>query len=929
MRKYVDLILGTLLFVFLLVAVGCRLIGDYGNDSGIADPVAGTGGNMILSGKVALANDVDTGLLTGVRGVVASGPAVGTTLPVTGLKARLYSYSQGASTPVALPVDVSASGTFSFSVPAGSLDLFVRVFNSSETLVLLSVVNYPSAATPITVSEHTTAIGAVVLVASGKGKYLRAMDVESQIPAVSLAGIVSLIGTGLKDPVNGTQSAFRDLLVTTVAGTITSTGPANASTTDVSTWTASVLAGTLLNSPTLAALAGQYGQTSRTILDSLSGAELDKAVKAAFAVGVDLSKLDPAKAAADPLILAALRLGTPIVFENSTAVSSLLGGIPGSDAANAAAAMAAAVGVGAPSQISIVVPSFALTPNGVSQVFCLGAGAEIASLSPGVLSTGSGSMTPPTSTASKDLAPSVSTPPVTDAGQIVAMIRSAIQQGIRLRTLPLASIAADTSSSGMPAGITKKEFVFRFPEYVWYPRNRSQDFVIQCSVRVQMFSGSGGSKKWVRFIFDDAGDSPGFLNRGTLVFSTRTDKGYYMSGAQIKVTTDVNWVTFGDRSPGYADCTIENASQIVDPPPAWSESSTSFDVDYVENGVTRSWTSTEKRQFDMSEYELRTYTGVDFQWRIVAYDGGSSSEFGYRLDTERVNHFEGYTNERAEYDWSRMFSAAGDFEADNAHWPLRIARGTDQASLHPKVQAYYWVPSSETRTANFDINLWQEVWNTWSEVQWSESRFRNVYSANIGKSISINFGNSTANAPLWSTNTGGNPGARKVMQSDGNLVIYSSDGRALWGSGTGGTPGNPGAYVTMQSDGNLVIYSRKAIWSTNTPGNSGATKVFQNDGNLVIYSKDGKPLWASNTGGNPGATCRLQDDGNLVITSSDGRILWSSGTGGNNGATDVMQDDGNYVIYDHRALWSSGTAGNPGAYDVMQDDGNYVIYTRN
>ncbi len=36
--------------------------------------------------------------------------------------------------------------------------------------------------------------------------------------------------------------------------------------------------------------------------------------------------------------------------------------------------------------------------------------------------------------------------------------------------------------------------------------------------------------------------------------------------------------------------------------------------------------------------------------------------------------------------------------------------------------------------------------------------------------------------------TNGNPGAFAAMQGDGNLVVYSSTGKALWASGTQGHP---------------------------------------------------------------------------------------------------------------------------------------------
>jgi hypothetical protein len=55
------------------------------------------------------------------------------------------------------------------------------------------------------------------------------------------------------------------------------------------------------------------------------------------------------------------------------------------------------------------------------------------------------------------------------------------------------------------------------------------------------------------------------------------------------------------------------------------------------------------------------------------------------------------------------------------------------------------------------------------------------------------------------------------MQSDGNLVLYTSSGTPVWATGT---PGNPGAYLEVQNDANLVIYSPSgtALWPTGTAG---------------------------------------------------------------------------------------------------------------
>jgi hypothetical protein len=86
------------------------------------------------------------------------------------------------------------------------------------------------------------------------------------------------------------------------------------------------------------------------------------------------------------------------------------------------------------------------------------------------------------------------------------------------------------------------------------------------------------------------------------------------------------------------------------------------------------------------------------------------------------------------------------------------------------------------------------------------------------------------------------------MQGDGNLVLYTSSGSALWASNTSGSAADE---AVMQGDGNFVLYtsSGSAVWASGTSGNAGADLVVQNDGNVVIYSASGSALWATGTNG--------------------------------------------------------------------------------
>lgn len=84
--------------------------------------------------------------------------------------------------------------------------------------------------------------------------------------------------------------------------------------------------------------------------------------------------------------------------------------------------------------------------------------------------------------------------------------------------------------------------------------------------------------------------------------------------------------------------------------------------------------------------------------------------------------------------------------------------------------------------------------------------------------------------------------------------------------------------VTMQTDGNLVLYGATgALWSTHTWGIPGNHAILQKDGNLVVYTTAGRALWSSKTHGHPGDYARLQNDGNFVVYGGS-KALWASGT---------------------------------------------------
>jgi hypothetical protein len=49
----------------------------------------------------------------------------------------------------------------------------------------------------------------------------------------------------------------------------------------------------------------------------------------------------------------------------------------------------------------------------------------------------------------------------------------------------------------------------------------------------------------------------------------------------------------------------------------------------------------------------------------------------------------------------------------------------------------------------------------------------------------------------------------------------------------------------------------------------------QGDGNLVLYTADGRPVWATGTDRNPGAFAMIHNDGRLSVYRVDASTLWS------------------------------------------------------
>jgi hypothetical protein len=145
-------------------------------------------------------------------------------------------------------------------------------------------------------------------------------------------------------------------------------------------------------------------------------------------------------------------------------------------------------------------------------------------------------------------------------------------------------------------------------------------------------------------------------------------------------------------------------------------------------------------------------------------------------------------------------------------------------------------------------------------------------------------------ARTWSSKSNNSGASKLVLQSDGNLVLYTPSNSAVWSSGTA-IQDQTGLVSRILPDG-LTMYSGQSLI---TPDRRYSLN-YQPDGNVVLYTATGNPIWSTNTYQSSLGSLGLQSDGNLVLKNKDGSVIWSSGTG-NRGRSDLlMQQDGNLVL---------------------------------
>ena len=119
--------------------------------------------------------------------------------------------------------------------------------------------------------------------------------------------------------------------------------------------------------------------------------------------------------------------------------------------------------------------------------------------------------------------------------------------------------------------------------------------------------------------------------------------------------------------------------------------------------------------------------------------------------------------------------------------------------------------------------------------------------------------------------------------------------------------------LILQHDGNLVLYDtdgHTALWDSRTLGQSDRTLIMQDDGNLVLYELPVTPydaLWHSRTYDWPGAYLTVHDDGTMTIGHSDGPVRWTAGAS----TPDVGLAGTDHVVYgvSEQRVWLVGADG--------------------
>ncbi|WP_049973727.1 tail fiber protein [Azospirillum sp. B4] len=152
-------------------------------------------------------------------------------------------------------------------------------------------------------------------------------------------------------------------------------------------------------------------------------------------------------------------------------------------------------------------------------------------------------------------------------------------------------------------------------------------------------------------------------------------------------------------------------------------------------------------------------------------------------------------------------------------------------------------------------------------------------------------------AEIWTLDRKVEPIGNLAMQTDGNLVLYTGDGKAVWASQASWT--ERADHLLLTDEGELVLRKGSTlVWSS---GNA------PRPGRLVPGGRLAKGQSLRSPNGAIALT--LRDDGILVLTDGAGKTLWTPDRSSPRSHGLVMQRDGNLVLEeeDHRVVWAAGT----------------------
>ncbi|KAG7345298.1 D-mannose binding lectin [Nitzschia inconspicua] len=170
-----------------------------------------------------------------------------------------------------------------------------------------------------------------------------------------------------------------------------------------------------------------------------------------------------------------------------------------------------------------------------------------------------------------------------------------------------------------------------------------------------------------------------------------------------------------------------------------------------------------------------------------------------------------------------------------------------------------------------------------------------------------------------------------IMQDDGNLVVRDSASSAIWSTATGG---NPGARLTIDDTGMAsIMLGTNELWNLGgtTQVSIDVARPAQNpnklkfDESVILNPLQSLPKgrFALSPAGN--YKVGLNSSGNLLFQDSGNRVLWDAKVSG--GVEAYMQADGNFVVRDssQRLIWTTHTSGNNGARLVIDDGGRLSV----